>query len=139
MNKGSCSNGSNNIYNNYPLIMDDARLFSNYYSSVFNDEMLKRNKNIITNNDYRKYLQYNAEAIIANNQYNSCNECSVCPYYNNKANSTINKNTPYIFDTTLSQIRPYGYETSDLKEIYLSKQQLDSQKHVSKYVINKNP
>ena len=47
MNKGSCSNGSNNIHYNYPLIMDDARLFSNYYSSVFNDEMLKNNNNIM--------------------------------------------------------------------------------------------
>ena len=41
-------------------------------------------------------------------------------------------------DHTLSNIRPYGYETSDLKELYLSRQQLDSQKHVSKYIIKPN-
>jgi hypothetical protein len=82
-------------------------------------------------------LQVNAQSIISNNQLNSCNECSVCPYYS-KANLEINKATPYIFDHTLSNIRPYGYETSDLKELYLSRQKLDSQKHVTKYVVTPN-
>ena len=137
MNYGSCATGSNNINMNFPPLMDDSRLFSNYYSSVLNDEMLKRNNNIKNNSDYRHYLQINAESIISNNQLNSCNECSVCPYYN-KTNLAINKHTPYIFDNTLSNIRPYGYETSDLKELYLSRQKLDSQKHVTKYIINPN-
>lgn len=137
MSYGLCANGSNNINMNFPPLMDDARLFSNYYSSVLNDEMLKRNKNIKTNTDYRHYLQINAEAIISNNQLNSCNECSVCPYYN-KTDLEINKATPYIFDNTLSNIRPYGYETSDLKELYISRQQLDAQKHVTKYIIKPN-
>ena len=117
--------------------MDDSRLFSDYYSSVLNDEMLKRNNNVKNNSDYRHYLQINAQSIISNNQLNACNECSVCPYYS-KTNLEINKLTPYIFDHTLSNIRPYGYETSDLKELYLSRQQLDSQKHVSKYIIKPN-
>jgi hypothetical protein len=137
MSYGLCANGSNNIAMTFPPLMDDSRLFSNYYSSVLNDEMLKRNKNIKTNTDYRHYLQINAEAIISNNQLNSCNECSVCPYYS-KTSLEINKHTPYIFDHTLSNIRPYGYETSDLKELYLSRQQLDSQKHVTKYILKPN-
>ena len=137
MSYGLCANGSNNINMNFPPLMDDARLFSNYYSSVLNDEMLKRNKNIKTNSDYRHYLQINAQAIISNNQLNSCNECSVCPYYS-KTDLGINKATPYIFDHILSKIRPYGYETSDLKELYITRQQLDAQKHVSKYIIKPN-
>ena len=137
MSYGLCANGSNNIAMNFPPLMDNSRLFSNYYSSVLNDEMLKRNKNIKTNTDYRHYLQINAEAIISNNQLNSCNECSVCPYYS-KTSLEINKHTPYIFDHTLSNIRPYGYETSDLKELYLTRQQLDSQKHVTKYILKPN-
>lgn len=137
MSYGLCANGSNNINMNFPPLMDDARLFSNYYSSVLNDEMLKRNKNIKTNSDYRHYLQINAQSIISNNQLNSCNECSVCPYYS-KTDLGINKATPYIFDHILSKIRPYGYETSDLKELYITRQQLDAQKHVSKYIIKPN-
>ena len=134
---GSCSKGTNNINTNFPPFMDDSRLFSDYYSSVLNDEMLKRNNNVKNNSDYRHYLQINAQSIISNNQLNACNECSVCPYYS-KTNLEINKLTPYIFDHTLSNIRPYGYETSDLKELYLSRQQLDSQKHVTKYIIKPN-
>lgn len=137
MSYGSCSKGTNNVNTNFPPLMEDARLFSDYYSSVLNDEMLKRNNNVKTNSDYRHYLQINAQSIISNNQLNSCNECSVCPYYS-KTNLEINKATPYIFDHTLSNIRPYGYETSDLKELYLSRQQLDSQKHVTKYIIKPN-
>ena len=139
MSWGTCYKGSNNIHFNYPPLMDDSRLFSDYYSSVYNDKLLKENNNIKNNSDYRKYLQINAEAIIKNNQLNSCNECSICPYYSNPSNLTIpiNQKTPYIFDSTLSQDQPYGYENSDLKNLYLSRTQLDSQKHVSKYVITK--
>jgi hypothetical protein len=137
MNYGSCAKGSNNINMDYPPLMDDSRLFSDYYSSVLNDEMLKRNNNIKNNSDYRHYLQINAASIISNNQLNSCNECSVCPYYS-KINLEVNKHTPYIFNSAVSNIRPYGYETSDLKELYLSRQLLDSQKHVTKYIIKPN-
>ena len=137
MSWGTCYNGSNNIHFNYPPLMEDSRLFSDYNSSVLNDNVLKHRNNIQTNSDYRKYLQTNSNAIIKNNQLIACNECSVCPYYS-KTNLEINKLTPYIFDHTLSNIRPYGYETSDLKELYLSRQQLDSQKHVSKYIIKPN-
>ena len=71
MSYGSCSKGTNNINTNFPPLMDDTRLFSDYYSSVLNDEMLKRNNNIKTNSDYRHYLQVNAQSIISNNQLNS--------------------------------------------------------------------
>ena len=137
MSWSTCYSGSNNIHFNYPPLMDDSRLFSDYHSSVLNDNILKHRNNIQTNSDYRKYLQVNSDALIKNNQLIACNECSVCPYYS-KTNLEINKLTPYIFDNTLSNIRPYGYETSDLKELYLSRQQLDSQKHVSKYIIKPN-
>jgi hypothetical protein len=134
MSWGTCYSGSNNIHFNYPPLMDDSRLFSDYNSSVLNDNVLKHRNNIRTNNDYRKYLQTNGDAIIKNNQLIACNECTVCPYYNK--NSTINSKTPYIFQSILSQDQPYGYETSNLKNLYLTQQQLDAQKHVTKYIMS---
>jgi len=134
MSWATCYSGSNNIHFNYPPLMDDSRLFSDYNSSVLNDDVLKKRNNIQTNTDYRKYLQVNSDAIIRNNQLIACNECSVCPYYNN-TNVTMSSNTPYIFQSTLSQDQPYGYETSNLKNLYLTQQQLDSQKHVTKYIV----
>ena len=136
MSWGTCYNGSNNIHFNYPPLMEDSRLFSDYNSSVLNDNVLKHRNNIQTNSDYRKYLQTNSNAIIKNNQLIACNECSVCPYYNNtNSNNITNSNSPYIFEYTLSQNQPYGYETSNLKNLYLTQQQLDAQKHVTKYII----
>jgi hypothetical protein len=137
MSWGTCYSGSNNIHFDFPPLMEDSRLFSNYYSSALNDSVFQNNKNIKNNSDYRKYLQTNADAIIKNNQYISLNECGANPYYNNSEPLTVEQ-TPYIFNSILSRDQPYGYETSDLKNVYLSKQQLDAQKHVSKYVISAN-
>jgi hypothetical protein len=137
MSWGTCYSGSNNIHFNFPPLMDDSRLFSNYYSSVLNDSVFQNNKNITNNSDYRKYLQVNADAIIQNNQYISCIESGTTPS-NNNSQPLVTNQSPYIFNSILSRDQPYGYETSDLKNIYLSKQQLDAQKHVSKYVINAN-
>jgi len=136
MSWGTCYSGSNNIHFNFPPLMDDSRLFSNYYSSVLNDNVFQNNKNIKNNSDYRKYLQVNADAIIQNNQYISCVECGITS--NNISQPLVTNQSPYIFNSILSRDQPYGYETSDLKNIYLSKQQLDAQKHVSKYIINTN-
>jgi len=136
MSWGTCYSGSNNIHFNFPPLMNDSRLFSNYYSSALNDSVFQNNKNIKNNSDYRKYLQVNADTIIKNNQYISCIECGTTS--NNTSQPLVSNKTPYIFNSILSRDQPYGYETSDLKNIYLSKQQLDAQKHVSKYVINAN-
>jgi hypothetical protein len=136
MSWGTCYSGSNNIHFNFPPLMNDSRLFSNYYSSALNDSVFQNNKNIKNNSDYRKYLQVNADNIIKNNQYISCIECGTTS--NNTSEPLVSNKTPYIFSSILSRDQPYGYETSDLKNIYLSKQQLDAQKHVSKYVINAN-
>jgi hypothetical protein len=136
MSWGTCYSGSNNIHFNFPPLMDDSRLFSNYYSSVLNDTVFQNNKNIKNNSDYRKYLQVNADTIIQNNQYISCIECGATSNY--KLEPLTNIQSPYIFNSILSKDQPYGYETSNLKNIYLSKQQLDAQKHVSKYIINAN-
>jgi hypothetical protein len=136
MSWGTCYSGSNNIHFNSPPLMNDSRLFSNYYSSALNDSVFQNNKNIKNNSDYRKYLQVNADTIIKNNQYISCIECGTTS--NNTSEPLVSNKTPYIFNSILSRDQPYGYETSDLKNIYLSKQQLDAQKHVSKYVINAN-
>jgi len=123
--------GSNNIHFNYPSIMMDGRNFSSYDMAPLLDKTLKENANIRTNSEYRKYLQHNADSIIKNNQLSACQECGV--YINIKSN--INNQSPYIFNSTLSKDQPYGYETSDLKNIYLSRSQLNAQKYSQRYII----
>ena len=56
MSWGTCYSGSNNIHFDFPPLMEDSRLFSNYYSSVLNDTVFFFFLNIKTNSDYIKYL-----------------------------------------------------------------------------------
>lgn len=138
MSWGTCYNGSNNIHFNFPPLMNDSRLFSNYQSFASIDNTIKNKSNIKTNTEYRYYLQKNADNIIKNNQLKACDECSNCPYTKNNLLNLEKTNSPYIFDSILSNDQPYGYENSDLKNIYLSRQQLNSQLYIPTFTINNN-
>ena len=137
MSWGTCYNGSNNIHFNYPSFMDDGRNFTNYEATPSLDKKIKELSNIKTNSEYRKYLQNNADQIIKNNQNQACNQCGVCFFkkIDNTDNLNIKEGHPYIFDTMLSNDQPFGYEDSDLKNIYLSRQQLNSQKRAPRYIL----
>ena len=136
MSWGTCYKGSNNIHFDFPPLMSDSRIFSNYESSNLNDKKIKENVNIKNNFQYRQYLQKNADSIIKKNQENACFECSTCNYLNN-TKTNINTNTsPYIFNSTSSKDQPFGYEDSDLKNLYLSKQKLNSVLNMPRIQIN---
>ena len=83
-----------------------------------------RNKLGIKNNyDYRQWLIGNGKVLTEKNQELACNECSPC--VKKVANSNhINK---YLFQGCADNSRPYGYENSDLKNLYFSRQSLQSQ------------
>tara|TARA_B100000989_G_C19500146_1_gene453867 strand:+ start:90 stop:497 length:408 start_codon:yes stop_codon:yes gene_type:complete len=134
MSWATCYSGSNNIHFNFPPIMNDGRNYSSYIPGSTLDETIKKKQNIVTNSDYRAYLQRNADEIIKNNQLNYCDECSSCPYINN---SNLNLQQPYIFNSILSQDQPYGYQGSDLKNIYLSRQKLEAKMHAPRFEIKK--
>lgn len=136
MSWGTCYKGTNNIHFTYPPLMSDSRLFSDYRSSSLEDEKIKENSNIQTNSDYRHYLQTNADNIIKNNQLSACNEYNSCYYNNNKISDTdlnYKSNTPYIFNNTLSKDQPYGYDESDLKNIYLSREELQANMYAPRF------
>jgi len=113
----NCNNGNNNQYLNYPPIMNDSRYITDFNSIIINDNKIKSNNNIQNNTEYRHYLQKNADVIIKNNQDNACKNCNVC-YYNQ---NTLGEN--YILKNE-SLIKN---EVSDLKSLYLSKFDLNSQ------------
>jgi hypothetical protein len=134
MSWGTNYKGSNNIHFNFPPLMDDGRNYSNYEAGASLDNKLKEKANIKTNTDYRKYLQTNADSIIKNNQLSACGECTTCPYFSGPIQDLPNTK-PYIFDSILSNDQPYGYETGDLKNKYLSKQFLEAQMHAPRFRI----
>ena len=121
MSWGTCYSGSNNIYYSSPPLMSDGRNFANWQPGTEIDNILKKEANITNNNIYRQYLINNADKIIELNQLEACNNCACCPYYNNNKNTS---NNPYLYNNCLSDIKPFGYEESDLKNLYLSREQL---------------
>ena len=61
----------NNRFQNCPAIMADSRLFTDYRSSCYTNELLKRKNAIQENERYRQFLVNNALNIInENTKYN---------------------------------------------------------------------
>jgi len=126
MSWGVCKSGSNNIHFDFPPIMSDGRNFANWLPGGAINEKIRKENNIKTNNDYRKYLTNNADNIIKYNQLSACDECcSTLQTYNNDNTNNTN-NTPFLYKSCLDESKPFGYETSDLKEMYLSEYQLQN-------------
>jgi len=122
MSWGTCYSGSNNVYLSAPPLMSDGRNFANWQTGGELDNIIKKNQNINNNSEYRKYLINNADKIIELNQLEACNNCGCCSILN------INKktpNTPFLFDNCPNKFIPFGYESSDLKNFYLTRERLD--------------
>ena len=122
MSWGTCYSGSNNIHNEFPPFMADGRLFTTWLHDNTVSELIKKNNNFKSNSEYRHYLVKNSDSIIDNNRNNAYKNC--CSYLvNYKENSTH----PYLYTSHGDNSQPYGYSNSDLKNMYLSRQKLQSQ------------
>lgn len=53
-----------NFYCNCPPMMDDGRFITNYKSSWSNNEYIKYVNGIVRNDDYRQFLQTNADQLL---------------------------------------------------------------------------
>ena len=132
MSWGTCYAGSNNIHLDFPPIMHDGRNYANWQpGSVINDR-LRNEANIKSNWEYRRYLCNNADTIIKVNQLSACGDCcaNTAQYTNqattaNGATQTSN-NSPYLFKSCMDSTKPFGYQNSDLKNMYLSDVNLQS-------------
>lgn len=138
MNWGTCNGASNNIHSNYPPLMEDGRNFSNWYSGAVINEQIRKSVNVNSDFEYRQYLINNADKIIKNNQLDSCNDCGYCTSNFRSTDFNISRaNTPYVFNSQNKHISPNGYETSNLKKMYLSRNELQS-KMYSQQIIFKS-
>lgn len=121
MSWGTCYSGSNNIHHSAPALMSDQRIFTTYVTACDINKSLRHNEGITNNYNYRQYLQKNALHII-NENTKSAMSCSNKPCLNSN-NSNSNK---YLFSSCMDRTQPFGYEGSDLKNIYLSRERLNS-------------
>jgi hypothetical protein len=121
MTWGTAYAGSNNIHFKFPALMSDGRLNADWQPGAQKNEAIRKDANVATNWQYRRYLTNNADSIIKDNQLEACNQCGCIPYNDNNIKLS---NTPYLYNSCLSRDQPYGYEDSDLKNIYLSRNEL---------------
>jgi len=123
MSWGTCYSGSNNIHFDFPPIMNDGRNYASWQPGSKISDDIRKDAGITTNWQYRKYMVENANSIIRHNQIEACDQCCACPARYGAQQEGIPK-TPFLYKSCEDKSQPYGYETSDLKNIYLSKYDL---------------
>jgi hypothetical protein len=127
MSWGTCYSGSNNIHFDFPPIMMDGRNFADWQPGAVINEKIREDAGIKTNSSYRRFLINNADDIIKNNQLQACDQCCACPAI---YGATQNTGSPYLYKSCSDSTVPFGYESSDLKNQYLTRQQLAARMNV---------
>jgi hypothetical protein len=102
--------------------MADGRNFASWQPGAVVNEKIRQESGIKSNWQYRKYLMENADQIIKYNQLGACEQSSggVASY---GSEEKLN-GSPFLYNSNLDNSQPFGYENSDLKSSYLSRQQL---------------
>jgi hypothetical protein len=141
MSWATCYSGSNNIHKDYPALMSDGRLGTNYDPSCEYNERLGKQNNIKTNYQYRQFLIHNADKLMKVNQSEACDQCGTCKYGTPLQGVYHGK---YLYKSASDMNTPYGYERSDLKNMYLSRQALESRLEApimsqQSYLLNRYP
>jgi len=122
MSWATCYQAMNNIHSTSPSLMSDSRIYTDYLTTCRVNNDLRSKNDIKTNYQYRQFLINNGLNIMGKN-FNSAKECSTKSCHN----PNTHYNDKYLFKTCEDDVQPYGYETSDLKNLYLSRKQLQSQ------------
>ena len=125
MSWGTCYSGSNNIHFNFPPIMADGRNWAQWQPDAAVNKRIQQKEGITNNWNYRQYLQQNGLQIMNYNTTEACYELGLDPHV--QTGKTPSDNVPYTFKSTFDTSRPgFGYSNSDLKNPYLSREQLNS-------------
>jgi hypothetical protein len=125
MSWATCYSGSNNIYFNSPPLMSDSRNFSSWQPDAVVNEKIQEKEQIKTNWEYRQFLQQHGMQIMSYNNQESCYALGLDPRVT--SGKTPSSNVPYRFKGIFDTSQPgFGYCNSDLKNPYLSREQLNS-------------
>jgi hypothetical protein len=136
MSWANCFSGSNNINFNFPPLMSDSRLWSQWQPDAVVNERIQKQEGIQNNWQYRQYLQKNGLQIMNYNSTEACYDLGLDPHI--QTDRTPSSNVPYTFKNTFDTSSPgFGYCNSDLKNPYLTSEQLNS-RLVSVYVNPEN-
>lgn len=124
---------SNNLYPGFPPVMEDGRsLIASYQPEAITNKELLLQSGIKSNWQYRKYLTDNSRTIAEKNFRDACNDTGYTQRFtpNERGYREPIKNTPFVYPSYLDGSKPIGYSNSDLKDLYLSREQLNARRGV---------
>lgn len=125
MSWGSCYSGSNNIHFNFPPIMNDGRNYASWQPDAVINQRIQRQEGINNNWSYRQYLQHNGLKVMQYNNAEACYDLGLDPHV--QTGKTPSNNVPFQYKSTFDTSAPgFGYCNSDLKNPYLTKEQLNA-------------
>jgi len=123
MSYATCYSGSNNIHFNFPPIMADGRNWASWQPEAVVNDRIQKKEGIQTNWDYRQYMQRNGLQIMKYNSAEACYDLGLDP--NTVTSNTPSKNVPFMYKSSFDTQNPgFGYRSSDLKNPYLTREQL---------------
>jgi hypothetical protein len=125
MSWGTCYSGSNNIHFNYPPIMADGRNYATWQPEAVVNKRIQQQENIKTSWEYRQYLTHNGIEIMKYNTSEACYDMGLPSHI--QTGKTPSSNVPLLYKSTYDTSRTgYGYNNSDLKSPYLTREQLQA-------------
>lgn len=120
---------TNNLYPQFPPLMNDGRsVVSSWNTETSLNDRLKSENRIQTNWEYRKYLIDNAVSIMKENFVETANDTGsgfVSAY-----NKPTGEGVQTFFVNSINDKNAVEISSGDLKDIYLSREQLYSRKFV---------
>jgi len=117
---------SHNIHFDFPPIMEDGRNYATYIPACEINEKIQSRNGLSSNYAYRQYLIKNATNLMKTNQLVACDDTGPCMGQFNR--DPIANSTKHIYRGYSDSSTPYGYETSNMKQLYLSRMQLEARK-----------
>lgn len=122
MSWGTCYSGCNNIHFGFPPLMADGRNYADWLPGDQINNQIRQENGIKSNYEYRQFLVNNADQIMHQNSIEACGQCCSCPA--RYGDDQPNTGTPFLYKSCTQSTQPFGYQNSDLKNMYLSEYQL---------------
>lgn len=118
---------NNNKYPTFPPIMNDGRALTSWQNETQINNLLMSENNMKSSWEYRQYITKNAKKIMERDFTIVVNNVDFQP----SNDSTTLYHSVIRFDSLNDRTKPF--ENSDLKEMYLTKEQLNAKK-ISPYI-----
>ena len=104
--------------------MADGRNFASWQPEAVVNDRIQKQEGIQTNWGYRQYMQRNGLQIMKFNSTEACYELGLDAH--TVTSSGPNTNVPFTYKSSFDTQNPgFGYRSSDLKNPYLTREQLN--------------